>query len=96
MNQRVLQVPAIIDIADADKSQWQAIAVPGTVFEGLFAFGADFAEARKAFASMIATSVASGAVAVEDLNPDELGAVRVLATTRKTFAVSDLTAEDSA
>lgn len=90
MTQRVLQVPAIIDIADNDKTQWQAIAVPGTLFEGLFAFGVDFAEARKAFASVVVASITGGAITVEDLNPADLAAVRVLATTRKTFPVSDL------
>ncbi|MDH5615533.1 MAG: hypothetical protein OEY62_03240 [Acidimicrobiia bacterium] len=90
MKQRVLQVPAIIDIADDQKTQWQAIAVPGTLFEGLFAFGDNFAEARKAFAAVIAESVAGGAVTVEDLEPADLAAVRVLATTRKTFSVTDL------
>jgi len=90
MTAQVLQVPSIIDIADSDKTQWQAIALPDTPFEGLFAFGDNFAEARKAFASVIAQSVAGGAVTLEGLNPADLIAVRVLATTRKTFSVNDL------
>jgi hypothetical protein len=87
---KILAVPAHIDIIDADKSQWAAIGIPGSGFGQLFAVGDTFADARRSFAEVAAVAVINGVVVVEDLEPTELGAVRVMATTRKTFLVADL------
>ncbi len=88
--QHVLQIPAVLDIAEPDKSQWSAQAIPGTPFADLFGTGTNFAEARKALAEVAAVAVIHGAISIEGLNPADLTAVRILATTRKTFHLTDL------
>lgn len=89
-DQHVLAVPAIIDIADESKTQWSAHGIPGSPFSGLFALGDDFKSARQAFAEVVADAVTHGAVTIEGFDPKTLAAVRVLATTRKTFPVDNL------
>ena len=80
---------AYIDIASPDKKQWVAkAALPeGAPLAGLFAFGDGFAGARKALAEVVWNAVAGGAAGID---PAEVKAVRVFATTRKTFPVSEL------
>ena len=92
---RVLQVPAVIDITETDKSIWGArgLAEP---FEGIFSVGTSFAEARKAFAEVVALGVTTGGIKVDGLDPAELASVRVLATTRKTFTLDELDTGDGA
>ncbi len=87
-DQGVLMVPAFVDIADADHKQWRADGVPGTPVDGMFAFGDDFASARKAFASMVFAAVQGGVF--DGIDAADVAAVRVLATTRKTFVAADL------
>ena len=86
---KVLVVPAYVDVADPDKSQWVArsTAPPASPFAGLFAFGADFASARKALASTVWEAVCGGSTG---LVAAEVAAVRVLALTRKTFTCQEL------
>ena len=91
---KVLHVPAYVDIAEADKSQWVArVLLPaGSPLAGLFAFGADFRAAREALAGVVWKAVVGGA---EGLSAEGVEAVRILATTRKTFPVAALAAEGS-
>jgi hypothetical protein len=85
----VLAIPAYIDVTDATKTEWVAkvVGVPGQPFAGLFAFGPSFAEARKALAGTVYESLKSGG---EGVAVQEVTAVRILATTRKTFLVATL------
>lgn len=85
----VLQVPATIDIADPDKSSWAATGAAAP-FEGIFSVGDSFADARRSFAEVIALSITTGTIVVDGLDPNDIAAVRVLATTRKTFPLTDL------
>ncbi|MFP5319489.1 MAG: hypothetical protein ACLGI2_14505 [Acidimicrobiia bacterium] len=80
---------AYVDIASADKKEWVAkTALPeGAPLAGLFAFGNGFATARKALAEVVWKAVAGGAAGID---PKGVTAVRVFATTRKTFPVSEL------
>lgn len=91
----VLNVAATIDIVADDKSQWGAVGMPGTSFEGIFAVGDSFHDARRAFAEMVALALKSGTVTLDTGDPQNVSAIRVLAMTRKTFAVEDLTAASS-
>jgi hypothetical protein len=85
----VLAIPAYIDVTDATKTEWVAkvAGMPGEPFAGLFAFGPSFAEARKALAATVYESLKSGS---EGVAVQEVTAVRILATTRKTFSVATL------
>lgn len=85
----VLVVPAYVDVAEADKTEWvaRAIAEPPSPFAGLFAFGPSFHDARKALAAMVWTAVSGGATG---LDAAQFKAVRIMSLTRKTFAVEDL------
>lgn len=85
----VVIVPAFADIAAVDKSQWVAtVALPeGAPLAGLFAFGENFPAARKALAEVVWNAVSGGAAGI---SPEAVKAVRVFATTRKTFAVGEL------
>ena len=85
----IVIVPAYADIAAADKSQWVArVALPeGSPLAGLFAFGENFPAARKALAEVVWNAVSGGAAGI---SPDGVKAVRIFATTRKTFAVDEL------
>ena len=88
---KVLNVPAYVDIAEADKSQWVARVLPsGSPLDGLFAFGADFRAARRELAAVVWNAVAGGAAGI---SAEGVEAVRVLATTRKTFSVAELATE---
>lgn len=88
---KVLNVPAYVDIAEADKSQWVARVLPsGSPLDGLFAFGADFPGARRGLAAVVWNAVAGGAAGI---SAEGVEAVRVLATTRKTFSVAELATE---
>lgn len=86
---KVLVVPAFVDVADPDKAQWVArsSAPPESPFAGLFAFGADFASARKALATTVWEAICGGSTG---LTAAEVGAVRILAFTRKTFGCDEL------
>lgn len=90
-NMTVLAVTATVDIIAEDKGQWGAFGMPGTGFEGIFAVGDSFHEARRAFAEMAALALKSGAVTLDGGDPQNVSAIRVLAITRKTFTVEDLT-----
>ena len=85
----VLAIPAYIDVTDATKKEWVAkvAGMPGQAFAGLFAFGPSFAEAREALAGTIYESLKSGS---EGVSAQEVTAVRILATTHKTFSVASL------
>ncbi len=62
---KVLNVPACVDIAEADKSQWVARVLPsGSALDGLFAFGADFRAARQELAAVVWNAVAGGAAGI--------------------------------
>lgn len=88
---KVLNVPAYVDIAEADKSQWVARVLPsGSPLDGLFAFGADFRAARQALAAVVWNAVVGGAAGI---SAEGVEAVRILATTRKTFPVAELATE---
>lgn len=80
---------AYIDIASADKAEWVAKAAfpEGAPLAGLFAFGDSFVTARKALAEVVWNAVSGGAAGID---PKDVKAVRVFATTRKTFPVSTL------
>lgn len=88
---KVLPIPAYIDVTDATKTEWVArvAGMAGEPFVGLFAFGASFATAREALARTIYESLKSGS---EGVGSQGIGAVRILATTRKTFSVEALAA----
>lgn len=94
MTKQVLQVHANIDIANSAKTQWEATVLPGNDLSGIFAFGNDFADARQSLASMVAQAVRSGAVTIGNVDPNDLGAVRIMATTRKTFGIDALIEAD--
>lgn len=85
----VVVIPAYIDVTDATKTEWVAkvAGMPGQAFAGLFAFGPGFAEAREALAATVYESLKSGS---EGVSAQEVTAVRILATTRKTFSVATL------
>ena len=85
----VITVPAHLDIADEGRRQWVArVALPaGVPFAGLFAFGRDFAAARKALAGVICDAIVGG---VEGAPSEGLAAVRIVALTRKTFPLEEL------
>jgi hypothetical protein len=87
--EKALHVHAYIDVTDATKTEWAAnvVGAPGGPFVGLFAFGASFAAAREALARTVYESLKSGS---EGMSAQGIGAVRILATTRKTFAVEAL------
>lgn len=85
----VITVPAHLDVADESHRQWVArVALPaGSPFAGLFAFGRDFATARKALAGVVWDAIAGG---VEGVPSGGLAAVRIVALTRKTFKIEEL------
>ena len=85
----VITIPAHLDIADQSRRQWVAkVALPaGSPFAGLFAFGRDFAGARKALAAVVWDAITGG---VEGVPSEGLAAVRIVALTRKTFSVKEL------
>ena len=56
------------------------------------AFGADFRGARRALAAVVWNAVSGGAAGIA---ADSVEAVRVLATTRKTFPVAELATDQS-
>ncbi|MBW3615612.1 MAG: hypothetical protein KY439_09945 [Actinobacteria bacterium] len=88
----VLAIPAYIDVTDpTTKTEWVAkvAGMPGEAFVGLFAFGPTFADARKALAHTVYESLKSGS---EGVAAQEISAVRILATTRKTFSTETLAA----
>ncbi len=94
MTAKIVQVHATIDvtdIADGDPTVWLARAVDGSPFAGLYAVGDSFADARRSLAELVWLAVRHGAVDV-DVTAEELAAVRVLATTHKTFAVAGFAA----
>ena len=84
-------VPATADVVTADKTQWVAkAAVPqGQPLAGLFGFGDTFPAARKALAEVVWAAVKGGAAGID---PAEVKAVRIFATTRKSFPVAELDA----
>lgn len=86
----ILAVQATIDVIAEDKSQWGAIGVPGTGFGGIFAVGDSFHDARRTFAEIAALAIKNGAIVIDGCDPNDVAAIRVLATTRKTFAIEDL------
>ena len=85
----VITIPAHLDIADERGRQWVArVALPaGAPFAGLFAFGRDFASARKALAAVVCAAITGG---VEGVPSEGTAAVRIVAITRKTFKVDEL------
>jgi len=87
--EQVLVAPAIIDIGNKEKTVWQATGCVEP-FIGIFGTGASFKEAREAFAELVAIGVKNGGIEVEGYAPGEIQAIRVLATTRKTFNLDDL------
>lgn len=89
----VVVVTAYVDVADADKSQWVARCMEaGSPFAGLFAFGTDFRDARKALAATVWAAVCGGSTTVQ---PADVKGVRILALTRKTFSPDELVAESA-
>lgn len=90
----VLIVPAYIDVdpsvTSADQRTWQAVTPQFTQalspFANLFAYGDSFHAARKALAQVIYLTAQTTDFAAID-------AVRILATTRKTFPAADLEAQ---
>lgn len=81
-----LVIPAYIDIASPDKTEWAA----ETPY-GVFAFGTDFMDARQQLARNCAEAL--GVSLPAELEGDPVTEIRIMATTRKTFAVTDLLAE---
>ena len=85
----VLAIPAYVDVTDPTKTEWVAkvAGMPGQAFAGLFASGPSFAEAREALAATVYEALKSGS---EGVSAQDVTAVRILATTRKTFSVATL------
>jgi hypothetical protein len=88
----VLVIPAQIDRSapgnDADPSWTATTFCPGEALSGLFASGDDFADARKNVAQLVWDVVQSGSI--EDVDPVDIDAIRVMAITRKTFTAEAL------
>ena len=83
-----LVVQAWADIADDTHTQWKAATVSdNSPYAGLYAFGQSFAEAREALASLVWAAVNAG---IGNHNPANIDAVRILATTRKTFPTAPM------
>lgn len=90
MSENVLQVSAVIDVMDHNKTEWKAEAPSIGIFGGIYAIGATFAEARHRFAETVAMAITAGAVTIDGLDPNNVSAIRVIALTRKTFSLEAL------
>lgn len=89
----VAVVHAIADVMDPGVSDtpkvWATHGAPSTPFEGLYGMGDTFAAARKQLAANVWLALSTGALEL-DVPTGQIAAVRVLATTRKTFPVGAL------
>lgn len=73
---------------DPTDTGWYADVCAPEGLEGLFALGANFAEARKNVATMVWEAIKGGVWA--GINPDEIDSIHVLAVTHKRFATETL------
>ncbi|HET7486486.1 MAG TPA: hypothetical protein VFJ85_01060 [Acidimicrobiales bacterium] len=93
-DKKTLVVNAVVDVDGPDKTMWIAQVVgDASPFSGLFAWGQNFADARASLAQVVWAAVSGGAfpgLAHSGLSADDLAAVQVLATTRKTFTAEQL------
>ena len=87
----VLEVLASADRSspDSDDQSWIASIELPEQLAGVFAYGATFAEARKALAEMVWLTLNSPNQTNTD--PSRISAVRIIAMTWKTFPVATLT-----
>lgn len=81
----VVEVFCSIDTDGIDLETWTA-AGQGPA-SGFTATGDSFAAARRSFAEVVALAISTGVLGTNSGTPDS---VRVIAATRKTFAVADL------
>lgn len=88
---KVLVIPAVAD-RDAGGSWVAEVADPASPFAGLFAWGDSFTTARAGLAEVAWAALSGGAEGFEHagVDPAAVAAVRIVATTRKTFPVARL------
>lgn len=73
-------------VSDKDGDVWYCAAVDtNPSLRGLFAWGPSFGEARRGLAAIVAVALRSAIAAWEPIS-----AIRVVAFTRKTFALNEL------
>lgn len=92
-DEKILVINAVVDVDGPDKTMWVAqVVADGSPFAGLFAWGDNFAGARAGLAQVVWAAVAGGAegLASAGVAAADIAAVRVLATTRKTFSATEL------
>ena len=73
---------------DPTDTGWYADVCSPKGLEGLFAMGADFAEARRNVAIMVWEAIRGGTWA--EIDPDEIDSIHILAITHKRFATKTL------